>query len=198
MVDRFSSYSGLSEVYHRGEHYDVHFWPGSVYPDILIMAPHGGKIEKRTGELVKATASSDYSGYIFAGKLKANNKDELHITSERYDVPEALACVSSARIVVALHGRLDENDRSQTWMGGLDKHSCQVIGERLEHAGFPVRYDPPKFKGTASLNICNRGLSRAGVQLEIPLTMREKFEVDAIQEKLFVQALREALAELAE
>ena len=68
----------------------------------------------------------------------------------------------------------------------------------LESAGFPVNYDPPKFKGLAPSNICNRGLSRAGVQLELPLALREKFESDVAQEKLFVQALRAALAELAE
>ena len=79
MVDRFSTYTDLRGVYRRGEHYDVRFWSGSIRPDILIMAPHGGKIEKRTGELVEATASSDYSGYVFEGRLRAKKKDELHI-----------------------------------------------------------------------------------------------------------------------
>lgn len=58
--------------------------------------------------------------------LPANNKVEMHIASERYDVPEALTAVKTAELVIALHGRRDCNDAERAWMGGLDADSDEA------------------------------------------------------------------------
>ena len=118
---------------------------------------------------------------LFEAKLPANNREEMHIASEHYDEPEALA-VTSAEVVIALHGRQDE--------GTPRGHGCDA----LNRAGFPVLFDPPKFKGTHPDNIRNRGLTKAGVELEIPLSLRKEFERNPARERAFVSCLRAAIA----
>lgn len=195
--DRFTSYHKLAAVYERGKDFSISTRAGDTWPGILIMAPHGGKIEMRTAEIADATAGSDYSCYIFEAKLPANNRREMHIASETYDVPEAEEAVKTATLVVALHGRKDEKvDEGKIWMGGLDRISGRHIGDTLAEAGFPVRYDPPKFKGTHGNNICNRGTNKGGIQLEIPLSLRQDFQDSSTREEAFIAALRKALETL--
>lgn len=192
--DRFTSYHDLLKVYTRGKDFSVSTRVGANRPDVLIMAPHGGKIEMRTAEIADAAAAEDYSCYMFEAKLPSNNRYEMHIASERYDVPDALDAVKTAKVVIALHGRVDDEDASRIWMGGLDAEVCKSIGDALENAGFPVLYDPPRFKGTHPSNIRNRGTTKAGVQLEIPLSLRQAFKKDAAYEKVLVSTLRSAIA----
>ncbi|MDX0284710.1 hypothetical protein GOC36_32625 [Sinorhizobium meliloti] len=42
--------------------------------------------------------------------------------------------------------------------------------------------------------MCNRGTTKAGVQLEIPLSLRQAFKKDAAYEKVLVSTLRSAIA----
>jgi phage replication-related protein YjqB (UPF0714/DUF867 family) len=191
--DRFHSYHDLAAVYVRGKHFNVETKIGSN-PSVLIMAPHGGKIEVRTAEIARATAAQDYSCYLFEANLAANNRVEMHIASEYYDVPEALTALQSAEVVVALHGRRDDDDPERTWMGGLDRKLSEHIGGALHEAGFPVLFDPPKFRGIHRDNICNRGVTKAGAQLEIPLSLREEFRTAPTREQAFVRCLRAAIA----
>ncbi|MBT9372614.1 poly-gamma-glutamate hydrolase family protein [Rhizobium sp. CSW-27] len=192
--DRFASYRELAAVYMPGDHFDVSVRTGATKPSVLIMAPHGGKIEIRTAEIACATAAHEYSCYLFQAKLPANNRVEMHIASEVYDVPEALNAVKTADLVIALHGRRDGDDAKRTWMGGLDRDLSKHIGDMLQERGFPVLFAPPKFKGIHPNNICNRGTKKAGVQLEIPLSLREEFRRSPEREGTFVACLREAIA----
>jgi phage replication-related protein YjqB (UPF0714/DUF867 family) len=43
--DRFKSIRGLADAYVRGKDFDITTRMGSTHPGVLIMAPHGGKIE---------------------------------------------------------------------------------------------------------------------------------------------------------
>ncbi|MBB6510903.1 phage replication-related protein YjqB (UPF0714/DUF867 family) [Rhizobium soli] len=144
--DRFRSYHDLAAVYSRGQHFDVSARTGLANASVLILAPHGGKIEIRTAEIAEATAAHDYSCYLFEAKLPKNNRKEMHVASELYDVPEALTAVTSAEVVVALHGRRDGGDTEKTWIGGLNQELSKRIGDTLNSGGFPVLFDPPNSK----------------------------------------------------
>jgi phage replication-related protein YjqB (UPF0714/DUF867 family) len=74
---------------------------------VLVMAPHGGKIEPGTTEIAEAIAGQDYSFYSFEGLTMDRN---LHIESHLFDEPQALKAVDKAEIVVTVHGQLNQED----------------------------------------------------------------------------------------
>lgn len=195
MSYRFSNYADLKAVYTLGMHYHIRHHTGAR-EDVLIMAPHGRKIEDPSSVIAEQIAGQDYAFYAFEGNLKNGNLKELHIPSEQFDEPIALTAVAKADLVVAIHGRSDLGDGETIWMGGLDVPGRHAIGSALVLAGFKVDGDPPRFKGQHPLNICNRGKRKQGVQLEIPKSLRESFEAKTATQMRFVTAIRQALAAL--
>lgn len=139
-----------------------------------VIAPHGGGIEPGTSELAEAIAVAGLSFYAFEG-IKTNGNRVLHITSSRFDEPKALALVAASPAVVALHGELDCPDQV-VFRGGVDKELGKRIQAALEAAGFAVRiHDDANLQGVDKNNICNRGQSGQGVQLELSQPLRHSF-----------------------
>ncbi|WP_313606533.1 poly-gamma-glutamate hydrolase family protein [Rhizobium sp.] len=193
MAYRFSNYKALAAVYRLGIDYLIRHQTNGC-EEVLIMTPHGGKIENPTSALAEEIAGQDYRFYAFEGNLSKDNLFELHIPSEQFDEPLALGLTARAVLVVAVHGRQDYGDGATIWMGGRDTTSRQAIGAALVEAGFKIDDDPPRFKGLDPLNICNRGKSGQGVQLEIPVTLRKKFIAGLDDRRRFVTAIRGAIA----
>jgi phage replication-related protein YjqB (UPF0714/DUF867 family) len=137
----------------------------------VVLAPHGGKIELGTTEIAAAVAGDAVSAYAFTGK-KASDNFDLHITATRFDEPMALALVSRSEFCVAIHGASGEEP--VVFLGGLDEARKADLRQRLSDAGFePVDPVDPDLQGTSPCNICNRGASGAGVQLEITRGLRD-------------------------
>lgn len=107
---------------------------------------------------------------------------ELHITSEKFDEPLAAKLVSASQIVLGVHGRADDGDGESTWVGGLDFERRDRIVAAPDKAGFAaeVRRPGQSLAGAATNNICNRGKTRAGVQLEIPRSLRNELCGEAL------------------
>lgn len=196
MAYRFSNYKDLAATYRRGADYLTRHHAGTN-EKVLVMTPHGGKIEKPASVIAEEIAGQDYSFYAFEGNLSEGNLFELHIPSEEFDEPLALEMVAKATLVVAVHGRKDYDDIETIWMGGLDTTSRQAIGKALRQAGFKIDDNPPKFRGRDTSNICNRGERGQGVQLEIPLTLRNAFIAQPDERLRLVNAVRGAIAALA-
>jgi len=135
-------------------------------PRVLIMAPHGGKIEPTTAEIAEAIAGEDYSFYIFEG-LKADGNGALHIESHLFDEPRALQVVREADVVIAVHGQIDQKEEF-VMIGGLHETLRSEIKRELEEAGFQTRAPTDGLTGTDPENICNRGKLGQGVQLVTP------------------------------
>jgi phage replication-related protein YjqB (UPF0714/DUF867 family) len=162
-----------------------------------IIAPHGGKIEFLTSELTKAIAGNEFSFYSFEGNLKNDNK-RLHITSENFDEPKANEIVQNAAVIVVLHGRKDKYGREAPdpetiWLGGLDRDLIQAITDALTSAGFKSTSSQKYLKGEKPNNICNRGATHAGAQLEIPHSLRSTLRNDKGSFFAFVEAIRKAI-----
>jgi phage replication-related protein YjqB (UPF0714/DUF867 family) len=139
----------------------------------LILAPHAGGIEPGTSELAEAIAGSEHSLYLFEG-IKARGNGELHITSARFDEPSCLAMLARAEHVVTIHG--ERRGEAAVIVGGLDTKAISQISAALEAAAFLVKEsDTIDLDGRAQTNVCNRGRSRAGVQLEITEGLRRTF-----------------------
>lgn len=152
-------------------------WRALVLPrqsDIAVIAPHGGEIEQGTSELAAAIAGQNLSLYVFEG-LKGTGNADLHITSSNFDEPLGVDLVEQTRTVLAIHGERGA-EVEVVYLGGLDQVLSALLSEKLAAAGFVVqRHKRPNMQGIAKANICNRGTSGKGVQLELSKGLRRTF-----------------------
>jgi len=159
-------------------------------PRVLIMAPHGGKIEPTTAEIAEAIAVNDYSLYRFEG-LKTDSRT-LHIESHLFDEPRALQAAEKADVVVTVHGQLNQKEEF-VMVGGLNESLRSEIEMQLAAASFQTRPPSEGLRGSDPMNICNRGKLRQGVQLEISRKVRDVLRQDRNHLKLFSEAVRKGI-----
>ncbi len=137
---------------------------------IAVIAPHGGGIEPGTSELARAIAGQEFSLCCFEG-LKPDGNNELHITSTRFDEPQGLAIVAASQVVLAVHGSAEQEEIVH--IGGRDAPLARRLCEALNAAGFAAQLDDTAdHPGRLAANICNRGRSGRGCQLEISSGLR--------------------------
>jgi phage replication-related protein YjqB (UPF0714/DUF867 family) len=74
----------------------------------------------------------------------------------------------------------------------LHENLRDAIGASLERVGFRTSTDH-HMKGKAPGNICNRGRMRAGVQLELPRSLRNEFFNDEGARNAFSSAVRDTI-----
>ncbi len=176
---------------HEVEGRDYHIRIKMRDPRVLIMAPHGGNIEPTTARIAEVIAGDDYSFYCLEG-LKADGNSVLHIESHLFDEPRALEAVEKADLVIAVHGQRDQQEE-KVMTGGLHTGLRVEIERQLEAAGFQSRPAPEGLTGRDPLNICNRGRSGRGVQLEVSRKVRDLLRDDAGRLRLFAEAVRRAI-----
>ncbi len=192
MEDELTSYTSFGTLADReveGQDYRIRIELRD--PRVLIMAPHGGKIEPTTAEVAEAIAGMGYSFYSFEG-LKADGNSVLHVESHLFDEPQALGVVEKADIVITVHGQVDRKEEF-VMVGGLDNGLRSEIQRQLESAGFQTRPPSEGLMGTDPMNICNRGRSRRGVQLEISRKVRDALRTNQEQLQTFASAVRKAI-----
>ncbi len=127
----------------------------------MIVAPHGGRIEKRTSGIARAIAGDDFNLYLF---------EALHVTSHRFEERTCLSLLAESRNVVTVHGCKGRDPR--IFIGGRDKALGTRLAGRLRDAGYRVKTNLHPYPGTHPKNICNRGATGAGVQLELSYGLR--------------------------
>lgn len=158
---------------------------------VLIMAPHGGKIEPTTTMIAEAIAGENYSCYSFEG-LKEEGNGVLHIESHLFDEPQALQAVKEADVVITVHGQLNHQE-GFIMVGGLHVDLRSEIRRRLEAVGFQTRTPPEGLQGIDPENICNRGRLKGGIQLEVSRKERDLLKTDKERLERFASAVREAI-----
>jgi len=170
MPDLYRSFTELSASEQAGIDYRITSIDRGT--DYAVLAPHGGNIEPGTSEIARALAGDQLSYYVFEG-LKPEANSNLHITSTRFDEPTCIGMVESCHTAIALHG--ESSDRDMLFLGGRDSDTLQRITDALTPLGFAVGYHQnPLLQGTSERNICNRGRSGAGVQLELGRGLRRQ------------------------
>jgi phage replication-related protein YjqB (UPF0714/DUF867 family) len=194
MGDAYRCFEDLAK--HRVENIDFRICVTDRASPVTILAPHGGKIEAGTSEIAASIAGAKYSLYCFEGLMSKNNFRWLHITSASFDEKRACELVERSDAVIAVHGRRDRYrdkvDARTIWLGGRDTRLRDAIGEWLKQAHFAVTTDHD-LPGIQPENICNRGRTKAGVQLEIPRTLREEFLKDRSRMRAFAAAVQGAI-----
>jgi phage replication-related protein YjqB (UPF0714/DUF867 family) len=68
---------------------------------IVIMAPHGGKIEPGTSELAEYIAREDFSFYAFEG-IRSGNNGRLSLPLDRFDEPECSNLLGRCGLAVVI------------------------------------------------------------------------------------------------
>ena len=189
MTSSYRSFDELKNQETEGQDYQVraHRRNGRV----LIMAPHGGKIEPMTSEIAEAIAKDDHSFYSFEG-LKAEGNSTLHIESHLFDEPRALQAIEKADIVLTVHGQLDHKEEF-IMVGGLNVDLRSEIRRQLEGAGFRTRAPTEGLQGIDPENICNRGRWKGGIQLEISRKVRDSLRTAPDRLQGFADAVRKAI-----
>ena len=150
--DTYNSYNELKN--HQELNTDYMISISDVGSSATIIAPHGGKIEPRTSELTKMIAGRNFNYYCFEG-IKKKHNGSLHITSHKFDEPNAVELISRSNIVVAIHACT--GNAGLVHLGGLDKELKNVIAKELKAREIQVSKEHPGFQGSNPNNICNRG-----------------------------------------
>jgi phage replication-related protein YjqB (UPF0714/DUF867 family) len=187
--DRYSSFKELRRHETLDRDYTVTMQDAGSR--VTIIAPHGGKIEPRTSDLARRIAGENYNFYCFEG-IKDRDNAGLHITSHRFDEPGAVDLVARSRVVVAVHACT--GTAGLVHIGGLNKKLGRMIGEELQNRAIDISFDHPRFQGSNPDNICNRGSSGIGVQLEVTRDLRD----DLQKVETIARAVRAALLKFKE
>jgi phage replication-related protein YjqB (UPF0714/DUF867 family) len=182
--DRYSGFEELQRHETLNKDYTLSF--RNAGSRVTIMAPHGGKIEPRTSDLARRIAGENYNLYCFEG-IKEKNNACLHITSHRFDEPGAVKLATKSEVVVAVHACT--GTAGLVHIGGLNKKLGSMIAGELQDRGIGVSSDHPRFQGSNPANICNRGATGMGVQLEVTRDLRD----DLQKVKVIARAVRAAL-----
>lgn len=170
MADKYPDFDTLSR--HECAGVDFRILVRRARPAFALVAPHGGGIEPGTSEIAEGIAALEWSLYAFEG-LKPSGNADLHITSTRFDEPMCLELVGESDVIVTIHGEHSDVDDARVFLGGLDSRTGRRLARAMRSRGFVVsRHTDPKLQGKERTNLCNRGRSGAGVQLEISRTLR--------------------------
>ncbi len=189
MTSSYRNFEELKEREVEGRDYQIRI--NLMEGPVLVMAPHGGKIEPGTTEIAEAIASHNYSFYSFEG-LKADRSSNLHIESHLFDEPRALRAIEWVDIVISVHGQLDQEE-GFVMIGGLNDRLCSEIRRQLEVVGFQTRPPTKGLEGIDPMNICNRGRLKSGIQLEISRKIRDSLRTNRNQLQSFANAVRRAI-----
>ena len=191
MPDKYSKFSDLEKSEKKGVDYGID--AVDRHSEAAIFAPHGGYIEPGTSQIATAIAGDSLSLYRFEGLKPGHLHGDLHITSHQFDEPTARQMAAKSDVVVAIHGRVDGKDPSTVWMGGLDGILRAEIERELSRAGFSATSEGHDLPARHPDNICNGGGSKAGVQLEIPRTLRDTLQKNPALLGAFSGAVRAAI-----
>lgn len=164
-------YSCFRELSHNENDFELDFCDRNA--SVTILAPHGGRIEPYTTEIARLIAGEDYNYFCFNGRKEGCNND-LHITSHRYDVRQALILVEKSLTVITVHGCT--RDEPILFLGGLDANIKNRIAAELKTTNIVVDQLCSAYGGKHKNNICNRGTTGKGVQLECSRPLRNLAE----------------------
>jgi phage replication-related protein YjqB (UPF0714/DUF867 family) len=171
MADKYPNFETLALNERSGIDYGILL--RRARPAFAIVAAHGGGIEPGTSEIADAIACDRFSFYAFEG-LKSKENSDLHITSTHFNEPMCFKVLGVSEVVLTLHGEESEEDGEGVFLGGLDEALGATIGSALTQKGFDVRkHKNRNLQGREKKNVCNRGTSGAGVQLELSKAVRK-------------------------
>lgn len=187
MPDSYSNYAELQSHEQEGQDYRINIRYAAQ--TVLVIAPHGGRIEPYTTEITQWIAGEEFSWYSFEGLKEGVDNRKLHITSHNFDEPTLLNALRQAHVVLTIHGLKNSNEEF-LMIGGLDSSLGADLRTAFQQQGFTVKRSERKYSGVRTTNICNRGRTGKGVQLEISFALRKRVFEDIDYRIRFVDTIR--------
>lgn len=167
------------ETYYHNKQYEIVSREGESR--MLIVAPHGGRIEPGTAQIADAIAGdthSFYSLYTFYSTRKQNDIDDIfHITSDYYYEPHLSNMISHSLGVITIHGCRESQE--VVFIGGRNFRLKNIISCVLNEVNIMVD-DQERFSALSKNNICNRCITGEGIQLELSEVFRQSLFEDNI------------------
>lgn len=207
MPDRYENFAQLAQQEWESTNYQIRLTVKTELSDvvtiqsrvigsrILIMAPHGGKIEPFTNELAEQIAGDRFSCYTFEA-LKPQQNQDLHITSTRFDEPQALKALQRADLVLTVHGEGTATAEFAI-VGGLATAAIAQIETALRAINIPLKPSSnSNLAGEDPRNLCNRGRLKQGVQLELSRGLRDSLRNERQKRQIFTEAIAAALRQI--
>ena len=186
--NEYQNFDALSKAEREGINFRI--CVGKKKSSVSIIAPHGGNIEPKTSLIAAAIAGSSFNLYCFDGLKSARADMTLHITSHVFDEPKCLALISACDAVVSVHGLCGKGKTIE--VGGLDFVLRDQVCRHLKLAGFKAKaVNSGNHAAISKSNICNRGRSAKGIQLEITRGLRDTLNGPRLAK--FANAVREAI-----
>ncbi len=177
-ADDYRNYHDLARVQSEDRHYRVQVTERPDSP-VAILAPHGGRIEGGTSEVATRLAGEEHNLYLFEGlRPTGDNFAHLHLTSSRFDEPRCLGLIARCTTVLAIHGY--DDDGPDVLLGGRDEALKSALEAAFVAAGVACLVSGHRFPGLDPRNVCNRGASGAGVQLELSRALRRSRDWDRV------------------
>ncbi|MGR8948538.1 MAG: poly-gamma-glutamate hydrolase family protein [Gammaproteobacteria bacterium] len=189
MPDKYKNFAELAKHERLNKDYQITV-QRRAGSNIAVVAPHGGSIERRTSEIARSIAGTEHNLYLFEGQDPLGTFDTLHITSHRFDEPKCLSLIASIGTVVTIHGCSGKD--KFVYLGGLDTDLKTTISKVIEALGIRVDTHAHQFQGRHTKNICNRGGTGKGVQIELSDGLR-----GAPEEALISNTIRDVLRRLS-
>jgi phage replication-related protein YjqB (UPF0714/DUF867 family) len=178
----------------RHERFDDSLARAGEAPKTVVLAPHGGGIERGTSELCLAVAGYHpamlpqvppagvtYDYWMFEGVREGGNAD-LHVTSTGCDDPVAVSLCGGALGALSLHGFKPASahpprspGEQVVLVGGADDILRPLLVAALKAVQLPVEDTGGQGEvgGDDLCNIVNRTLRAKGAQLELSEPLRD-------------------------
>ncbi len=160
-----------------------------------VFAIHGGQIEPGTSELADPVAGADWNLYRFEGRDPKGDNSRLHITSSRFDEPQALELAAASDWCVSIHGFQDRQapEHRSLCVGGASEELRNRFIAALDARRLGIRLvEVPGLLGREPGNIVNR-CRKGGLQLEASRALRDAWVKDPALRASLIQAIRTSL-----
>jgi phage replication-related protein YjqB (UPF0714/DUF867 family) len=193
--DKYRNFQELSKNHKRDVDYRIETCDRAS--PFSVLAIHGGKIEPATAEIAKAIAGNDFNYYVF--EALQQQAWDLHVTSNNYDEPAAVALAGKSRACISIHG-FKESHKRQVCIGGMNVKLKNLIFQNLLKTGLikqtTANIFADKFYAEDKSNIVNRCIE-GGVQIEVSRALRDFLRDHPDQMKIFVAAIRQSISDYA-
>lgn len=194
-ADHYGSFEELARHERAGVDYRIRSFDRKAPSTILAI--HGGGIETMTSEVTQAIARESFNAYLFEG-LKASSIDNwnLHITSENFNEPCAMALIGQSRVCVSIHAFRDF-DTPRVCLGGMNERLRGMIYKNLQATGLiqqQVQNPCGKYWGTSSRNFVNKCAER-GVQIEMSVRLLDQLRAHPPSLRAFSSSVHKAIGD---